>query len=249
MADISPAQLRKATDEIATLIEDRLPLQMPPEDMWQAVAHGFLARGGTLLESVTLQVERGMPGEAQMLLRILFEHVATFCWIGINPEAHIPQWREWADYRSYQIHKYAKERFGIERLTPAQATKAEKAKQPIKLHKLMGGVDEHWSVVSPAFRSYDPAQPDILTFTGVYTAVYSKTSNLVHADPVSVERFMTMPLPGEATIHAREKRSESEDYASFGLAMMGFLLVAFEHHFSWPARDVIDGVTNGLMPD
>ena len=47
MADISPAQLRKATDEIAALIEDRLPLQMPPEDTWQAVAHGFLARGGT----------------------------------------------------------------------------------------------------------------------------------------------------------------------------------------------------------
>lgn len=249
MADVPPAQLRKATDEIAALIEDRLPLQMPPEDMWQAIAHGFLARGGTLLESVTAEVERGMPGEAQMLLRILFEHVATFCWIGIDPEANIPQWREWAEYRRYQVHKYAKERFGIEPLKPAEVAKAEKAKQPIKLHKLTGAVDDHWSGVSPAFRSYDPKEPDILTFTGVYTAVYSKTSNLVHADPTSVERFMTMPLPGEATIHAREKRSESEDYPSLGLAMMGFLLVVFEHHFNWPSRDVIDGVTNGLMPD
>jgi hypothetical protein len=247
--DISPEQLRRATDWIATLIEDRLPLQMPPEDMWQAVAHAFLARGGTLLESVTAEVEQGMPGEAQMLLRILFEHVATFCWIGIDPEANIPKWREWADYRSCQVHKYAKERFGIERLTAAEEAKAEKAKQPIKLHKLTGAVDQHWSEITPAFRSYDPAEPDFLTFTGVYTAVYSKTSNLVHADPASVERFMTMPLPGQATIHAREKRSESEDYPSLALPMMGFLFVVFEHHFSWPARDVIDGVTNGLMPD
>lgn len=237
------------TDEIAALIEVRLPLQMPPEDMWQAVAHGFLARGGTLLESVTLQVERGMPGEAQMLLRILFEHVVTFCWIGIDPEANMPQWREWADYRRFQAHKYAKERFRIEPLTPAEATKVEKARQPIKLHKLTSAVDEHWSKVSPAFRSYSPPKPDILTFTGVYTALYSKTSNLVHADPTSVERFMTMPLPTEATIHAREKRSESEDHPSFGLAMMGFLLVVFGHHFSWPARDVIDEVTNGLVPN
>lgn len=249
MADVPIAQLRKATDEIAALIEDRLPLQMPPEDMWQAIAHGFLARGGTLLESVTFEVEREMPGEAQMLLRILFEHVVTFSWIGIDPEANIPQWREWAEYRRYQVHKYSKERFKIEPLTPAQVAKVEKAKQPIKLHKLTGAVDDHWSGVSSAFRSYNPEEPDILTFTGVYTAVYSKTSNLVHADPSSVERFMTMPLPGEATIHAREKRSESEDYPSVALAMMGFLLVVFEHHFSWPARDVIDGVTNGLMPE
>ncbi len=85
MAELSPAQLRQATDEVAELIQDRLPLQMPPNDMWPTVAHGFLARGGTLLESVTLQTEAGMPGEAQMLLRILFEHVATFCWLGSIP--------------------------------------------------------------------------------------------------------------------------------------------------------------------
>lgn len=234
---------------MAALIEDRLPLQQPPGDMWPPIAHGFLARGGTLLESVTLEVEQGMPGEAQMLLRILFEHVATFCWLGIDPEANIPQWREWADHRRFLVHKHAKERFGIEPLTPAEAAKAEKAKPPIKLHKLTAAVDEYWSEVSPAFRSYDRAEPSVLTFAGVYTAVYSKTSNLVHADPASVERFMTMPLPGEATIHAREKRSESEDYPSLALAMMGFLLVVFAHHFSWPKRDVIDGVTNGLMPD
>jgi hypothetical protein len=249
MAELSPAQLRQATDEVAALIEDRLPLQMPPDDMWPAVAHGFLARGGTLLESVTLQAEQGMPGEAQMLLRILFEHVATFCWLAIDPEPLIEQWREWADYRRYQVHKYAKERFGIEPLTPTKAAKAEKAKQPIKLHKLTSAVDKYWSEVSTAFRSYDPAEPDILTFTGVYTALYSKTSNLVHADIASTERFMTMPLPGEATIHAREKRSESDDHPSFALAMMGFLLIVFEHHFSWPARKVIDGVTNGLTPN
>ena len=190
-----------------------------------------------------------MPGEAQMLLRILIEHVATFCWLGIDPKANIPQWREWADYRRYQVYKHAKQRFGIVTMEPAEAAKTRKAKPPIKLHKLTGAVDSHWSEVSPAFRSFDPDEPDVLTFTGVYTAVYSKTSNLVHADPASVERFMTMPLPGEATIHAREKRSESNDYPSFALAMMGFLLVVFAHHFNWPKREVIDGVTNGLMPD
>lgn len=246
--DVSPAQLRKATDEIAALIEDRLPLQLPPDEIWPPVAHGFLARAGTLLETVTLSVERGMPGEAQMLLRILIEHVATFCWLAIDPEPHIVRWREWAESRRYQVHKHAKERFGLEPLAPADEAKAREAKQPMKMHRLAGAVDKHWSEVSPAFRSYDPKSPDILTFIGIYTAVYSKTSNLVHADTVSIERFMTMPLRGKATIHAREKRSESNDYPSFALAMMGFLLVAFEHHFSWPAPDLIEGITGVLRP-
>lgn len=246
--DVSPAQLRKAADEIAALIEDRLPLQLPPDDIWPPVAYGFLARAGTLLESVTLSVEREMPGEAQMLLRILIEHVATFCWLAIDPEPHIARWQEWAECRRYQVHKHAKDRFGIEPLTSAEAAKAKKATQPMKMHKLAGAVDKHWSEISPAFRSYDPKDPDFRTFIGVYTAVYSKTSNLVHADTVSIERFMTMPLRGEATIHAREKRSESNDYPSFALAMMGFLLVAFEHHFSWPAPDLIKGITGMLAP-
>ncbi len=60
---------------------------------------------------------------------------------------------------------------------------------------------------------------------------------------------MTMPLRGEAMVHAREKRSESDDHPSSALAMMGFLLIVFGHHFFWPARKVIDDVTNRLMPD
>lgn len=247
--DIPPEQLREVTNKIVELIEDRLPLQQPPDDPWPPTAHGFLARGGTLLESVTLQVERGMPGEAQMLLRILIEHVAIFCWIGVDPARNIAQWREWGDYRRYQVYKYAKQRFGIETMTPGEAAKAKSAKRPTELHKVATAVDGYWSKVSSAFRSYSPADPDILTFIGIYTAVYSKTSNLVHADPASVERFMTMPLRGSATLHAHEKRSESNDYPSFAVAMMGFLLIVFEHHFNWPSRAVIDRVTAGLVPD
>jgi hypothetical protein len=249
MADVSPDVLRKATDELQALVDDRLPLQFPEGDMWPPVAHGFLARGGTLLEAITIEVEQGMPGEAQMLLRILFEHVTVFCWLAIDPKAHVPQWREWSDSRQLQKHKRAKELFGITVLSDAEVAKAEKAKPPLRMPKLTEDVDAHWSEVSPAFRTYDPESPDLLTFLGLYTAVYSKASNLVHADPASVERFMTMPLAGQATIHAREKRSESNDYPSFALAMMGLLLVAFSHHFKWPTREVIDGLTAGLTPD
>ena len=117
--------------------------------MWGPVAHGFLARGGTLLESLTVLVEHGMEGEAQMILRILFEHVTTFCWLAIDPERHVEQWREWADSRRLKVHKDAK-RFGIEVLTPAEVEQFKSAKPPLPLPQLAQTVDEHWSEVSTA---------------------------------------------------------------------------------------------------
>lgn len=109
--EVSPELLRQTTDEINALVAERLPLQFPPGDNWPPIAHGFLARSGTLLESLTFLVERGMPGEAQMLLRVVFEHVTIFCWLAIDPEPHIEQWRQWANARQLKVHRDAK-RFG-----------------------------------------------------------------------------------------------------------------------------------------
>jgi Family of unknown function (DUF5677) len=246
LSKVSPKLLRESTDAMTALVEERLPLQFEEDNLWGPVAHGFLARGGTLLESLTLLVERGMEGEAQMLLRILFEHVTTFCWLAIDPEPHVEQWREWADSRRLKVHEDAK-RFGIKVLTPAEVEQFKSAKPPLPLPQLAQKVDEHWSEVSTAFRPYEPDDPNILTFSGFYTAVYRKASNLVHADMVSVDRFMTMPLPRQAAVHASETHSESNDYPAFSVALMGFLMIVFEHHFGWPARNVIDGITNSLM--
>lgn len=250
LTEVEPELLRKSTDAISALVADWLPLQSPSGDDWPPIANGFLARAGTLLEALTQMVEQGLPGEAQMLLRIVFEHVATFCWIAINPEPNIVQWREWSDARQLRLHRDAL-RFGVEVLTPAEVAASEGATPPISLPQMAQEVDEHWSEVSTAFRPYSESNeeepPSILTFRGFYTAVYRKTSNLIHADMASPGRFGTMPLSGQVTIHPREKHSESADYPSFSVALIGFLLIVFDHHFSWPGRDVVEGITNSIM--
>lgn len=247
--EVEPPLLRQFTDEVAELIDDRLPLMFPPEDRWPPIAHGFLARAGTLLEAVTRMVEQELEGEAQMLLRVLFEHVTTFCWIAIDPEPHLVQWREWADSRQLKLHNDAK-RFGLTVLTDAEVTAYKPAKPPLPLPQLTEAVDNYWSERSRAFRSLEGTAdgfPSILTFTGFYTAVYRKGSRLIHADMSSVDRFATMPLLGQVTIHATEKHTESNDYPAFAAPFVGFLLIVFEDRFGWPAREVIDAATNALM--
>lgn len=82
------------------------------------------------------------------------------------------------------------------------------AESPVPTLQLAEAVDRHWSKVSPAFRSLEASGDDsssILMFTGFYTSIYRKASNLVHADMVSPDRFLTMPLQRQATIHRSEK--------------------------------------------
>jgi hypothetical protein len=85
------------------------------------------------------------------------------------------------------------------------------------------------------------------TFSGFYTTVYRKASNLIHADMASPDRFASMPLQGHVTIRATEQHSGSEDYPSFSVAMVGFLLIVFGIRFDWPERQLVEAITNELM--
>jgi hypothetical protein len=249
LEEVEPELLRKTTDQISALIAERLPMMSPAGDDWPPIADGFLARTGQLLEALTVLVEHGHEGEAQMLLRIVYEHVTTFCWLAIDPEANILQWREWADSRQLKLHRDAK-RFGITVLTKAEVARYESARAPLPLPQLAEKVDDYWSEQSTAFRPYDDSgedPPSILTFSGFYTSVYRKASNLIHADMASPDRFASMPLQGHVTIRSAEQHSESQDYPAFSIAMVGFLLIVFGDRFNWPDRAVVEAITNGLM--
>lgn len=249
ITEVEPELLRKTTDRFTALIAERLPFMSSAGDKWEAVAHGFLARAGTLLEALTGLVERGHEGEAQVLLRIVYEHVTIFCWLAIDPEPNVLEWGEWANARQLKVHRDA-ERFGITVLTDAEIKEYESARKPPPLPQLAEKVDRYWSEHSTAFRPYDDSgddPPSILTFSGFYTTVYRKTSNLIHADMASPDRFASMPLQGHVTIRATEQHSESEDYPSFSVAMVGFLLIVFGIRFDWPERQLVEAITNELM--
>jgi hypothetical protein len=246
--ELTTALLRESTDSITALIEERLPLMFGAGDLWGPVAQGFLARTGTLQESLTVMVERGMPGEAQMLLRILFEHVTTFCWLAIDPESHVKRWRQWADSRQLKVHNEAK-RFGLKVLTDDEVAAYAEAEEAMPTLQLAEAVDRHWSEVSSAFRSLKAPKgsfPSVLTFTGFYTSVYRKASTLVHADMASADRFLTMPLKHHATVHLREKHAHSNDHPTISVAFVGFQLIVLGIKFGWPQESITRAITDHL---
>jgi Family of unknown function (DUF5677) len=248
--DIEPAELRRATDDLRALIDQQLPQMFSMvDDDWPGVAHGFLARSGQLLESLTVLVEKGHEGEAQMLLRIIYEHVTVFCWLAINPKPHLVRWREWANAAQLTVHREAKIFFGLSVLDPATVAEYEKAEKRIPLAQLAKQVDDHWSEQSTAFQKYDPKasdQKNALTFIGLYPTLYRKTSNLIHAYLTSPDRFASLPLTGHVNVQSTEQHTESADYPGFSIALVGFMLIAFGHRFGWPEEGVTRGIVDKL---
>lgn len=248
-AELPPELMRRAADDLQALIDERLPLQFESDDLWGPVAHAFIARGTALVDSITTLVERGRIGEAQMLVRCLFEHVTVLCWLAIDPTPNLEEWRQWCDARRLKMHKDALS-YDITVLSTAEVEKFKSATTPKPMPELCSLVDDHWSENSDAFRPRvrEDGGAEILTFTGFYVAVYRKCSNLVHADLFSVDRFVSSPLPSVATAHARERRVETNnDYPGFCFPLMGFMLIALESHFGWPKREVVDSIVDGIL--
>lgn len=73
---------RKDSGDVVALVRD-----------WRPFAFACLARCHYTLQSMVALHLRGM--DAACLCRVLYEHVATFAWLMINPEEHYPQYLRW----------------------------------------------------------------------------------------------------------------------------------------------------------
>jgi hypothetical protein len=113
------ASLRNAVEQTKEMVENIFPLTVDvgvDDDFvsfaWPAAAAGLLARGVAIMDSTAALAEEGRLTDAQVSLRVLLEHSVVFCWIAIDPETNLVEWRRWDDFRRLKIHNDAS-KFGI----------------------------------------------------------------------------------------------------------------------------------------
>jgi len=247
LEDLTARDLRAATDQFAQLIQSRLPLELNAAEPWPVLAHGVLARAGSLLESLTLLAEAEQEADVQVLLRVLFELATIFCWIAISPEEHLSRWAKWSAGRQLKVHNDALQ-YGIEVLSPSEINELGESEKPLDLVKMALEIDEYWPNHSPAFRPHpDDGPKHILTFRGFYTTIFRKSSTVVHSDLVVVDRFLSLPSPGAVEIHWREVPGPRKDFPALAIPFMGFLLIAFSKRFGWPGEEVVRGITDAVL--
>ncbi len=243
--EVPPELLHEATDALVSLIRERIPLAWDRRDgfeviAWPAIATGFLARGASILDTLAGLVERGRGADGYILLRVLLEHATTFCWIAIDPEPHLEEWRTWDDWRRKKLHTDALA-YEVEVLTAEELAEIGNPPQPAGLPRLAEAVDKYWSEHHSAFR------PDgILSFRGLYTSIYRKGSSLVHATEGGINRHSRL-TDSQALILPDEQPAKPPDVPALGVVLVAFMLLVYERRFGWPSEATVRGIADSIF--
>lgn len=238
------AALREAADETKAMVGERLPLIFDPDVdfMWPAAAAGLLARGVAILDTTTALAEQGRMADAHVSLRVMLEHAVVFCWIAIDPETNLVEWRRWDDWRRLKVHRDAA-KYDVEVLSSERLKGIGDPPAPRSVPDLAVLVDQYWSDRSRGFRN-----DDIRTFRGLYATIYRRSSTLVHPTQEGMERHMQASADG-ITISLDEQPAKPPVPVALALPMMALMLLVYAHHFDWPDADLVRELENGLNPE
>jgi hypothetical protein len=240
------AALRDSVEETKEMVEGLFPLTVGVTAdgdfaslAWPAAAAGLLARGVTIMESTATLAERGRIADAQVSLRVLLEHSLVFCWIAIDPEANLNEWRRWDDFRRLKVHNDAS-KFGVKVLSDEQLAEIGKPPAPRSVADLAILVDRYWSEQSDGFRD-----DDIRSFRGLYASVYRRTSTLIHPTQEGMERHLRSTNAG-LVADLDELPAEPRALVALAVPMMAFMLIVYAYHFDFPKEEVIRALEGGL---
>jgi hypothetical protein len=248
MEDVPPELLRECADEFAGMVAERLPVAFElPATLWDVTAAAFLARISAILESLATEVERGQDADAMVMVRVLYDHAATFCWLGIDPDSHIEEWRRWDVWRREKVRNDAA-MFGIELSTTDEEDEREPCK-PRGLPELADAIDRHWPDRLAAFRSHPKkGDKEVRSFRGLYATVVRRASRMVHATQGGLQRHMRL-TPDQVVVTTDERQPEPPDAPELALPMTAFVLLVYRHHFGWPEKQRAQQMTELFLSE
>ena len=178
----------------------------------------------------------GHNTEVMILARSLADHVITFAWLAINPEAHFARW-ERGDARDRLAAQERWEKRGRTLLEPSikeifEHQKANKVKYPPDMDDRADKADEYW-----ATRLGFPA--DDKPFADTYDVIFKHCSSRTHASVQGLNDVLE-PTP-EHTVLVLDRGSEYQAgvlRASLVIFALGLKVAA--EMFSIPTSETID---------
>lgn len=57
-----------------------------------------------IVDSIRLLAPSGRQSDALVLLRALYEHMVTFCWVAIDPDRHVDRWMDESWVQRLKLH-------------------------------------------------------------------------------------------------------------------------------------------------
>lgn len=244
-SDISPQDYRQACDELISLVAERLPERFyRGEPLWRMATTALLARAVRLLQSTAILLEASHAADALVLLRSLYEHAVTFCWLMIDPPVRAERWGEHASRLRLTVHREAL-RYNVAVLTDEQVEAAEDAAKLPSLEQRTDEVDAYWGARSPAFRPADTTGIEhMLTMRGLYTGLYRITSRGQHAQLDALDPCLeTDRYPWRVVLDDHSDGS----LVVLGLPLTALMLAAGAERLGWPDIERLRPIVDALM--
>jgi hypothetical protein len=229
--EVPVEQLANGNADFQKLVGERLPRAFGKGLSWPLVANGFLARTAAILDSVTALIERGRRADAEVALRTQYITVATFCWLAIDPESHRDAWQRGSEAQWGKFDREARLRnMGVIDAETAAGLSTKKMKP---LDQRADDIDAYWPNQIPAFRTATDGGTGVLSFRGLYTAIFRPASRIAHAEVDALESNLRV-RPTQIVVSMTEPPKFSR--AAFAMPLTALVLLVYDHHFGWPGE-------------
>jgi hypothetical protein len=231
-----------ASRALIGLVTERLPQRFYREHRWRMVGAAMIVRMADIVDSLMVLMAGGCGVDSSILLRALYEHVVTYCWISIDRDDNYERWRSGSLYYQRALHNDAKP-YGIQVLAPDELEATAGAEKSAAVPEMAKAVDEHWGSRLIGFRPPQKKPGDILTFSGLYVALYRIGSRAAHAQMQSLDVY------GDFRHYPREvHRPTTEVSIWWPIAVPLYaqaLLVCYEQ-LRWPDPDKVRAINNAM---
>jgi Family of unknown function (DUF5677) len=216
---------------------------------WQTTSAVFVARAGRSLQSVFALYQGGYYCDASTVMRSLFEHVATFAWLAIDPPKHLKLWirsdAEECLKAHNQMFDVTKENL-IDDASIAQyrAIVAEGPERAPNIVAMTNAADVHWSSKLP---HVNPGPKESGGFAGLYRVAYRWTSTHAHPSPRGLDSFVQVPEAGVVLVDGEGWLTAEIFTMAPTIYWLGLAIAA--DVLGWPDADQLTQLLLGFAPD
>jgi hypothetical protein len=191
----------------------------------------MIMRMADTVEAMLALMHADYPVDGLVLLRALYEEVVGYLWIATNPDTNLLRWIEGARAWELKMHNDATN-YGMEILSPQEVEACHGARMIPDLAQRAAEVDKHWGGRLIGFRPAKNGQEGILTFRGLYVAIYRFASRAAHGQPNSLS-----PYADAKVYPARVSRSEPAPESIWwplAVPLFAHALIVCNEHLGWP---------------
>jgi hypothetical protein len=229
---------RRRGAALLRILKDHLPREVRTSGAhtdWSVAGPAFIARSGRLLDA-TLRLPDEHEVAAGVLLRGLYEHIALFCWIAVDPANHASQW--------VRMDRVERLKTGNElralgdvldpQITERYETERDSTRPWPGLPEMAKAADLHWAAAGIAAFSARGLR-------SMYVVIYRQFSAFVHAMPASLDGVIGKgPAPDISRVGIEDEPSETNAFTIAPIVFgLGLLVSGKALGFPEPAR--IDG--------